>query len=160
LNQDDRIKRIEEFIRKMDDHEIEFTVNAGVKYAIDEQNALGQTKQKVTGTLSDHLSRALEMYESAKNLPDNAGYGITKEFKIGDAILWINRAETTSAVKPSDKIYSEYKKALETIKKQEQDNAELYAELRNKETENAKNLGRIQELEILLQKATWKDAPQ
>lgn len=149
---DERTKRIDEFIRKMDQHEIEFTANASVEYGIEGKNTLGQSKREITGTLSDHLSRALQSYQDTKPLEHDRISQALHFTNTSQAILWINRAETIGAVKASDSIFTKYADSVKELEKRQQDNEVLYSELRNKEAEYSELIGRYKELDEKLNK--------
>src|SRR5438105_9159529 len=107
---DDGIQRIIDFIKKIEDGDLEYTANAmAAQYAIAKDTILG-TLSKDKSRLGDELSLALSKFRSSKDSNVILGF----EF-IDECLLWINRAYATKSVKPSEGIFRKYRDATQEI---------------------------------------------
>ncbi len=134
-------KRIESFIQKIDDGDLEFTSNATLaKYGFQKEGILG-TKTTGLSTLSDELADCLATYRSGILSDD-----VISSRMLDNCLKWINHAYMSKSVKPSEGIFRKYRESQAENEKLKQDNAEIFAELQAKIAEYADLHGRYKEL--------------
>lgn len=124
MGQQESIKRIDTFIKRLDERElILIPEKCSKEFGLETKGAgfLGKPKREVIGTLGDMLSKTLAIYQQAKDSPDNS----LRTLVIDDALKWINYAYTLGAVKPSDGIYKKYEDCLDQIKKLTREKKEI-----------------------------------
>lgn len=119
-------ERVEEFIKRIHDKDLEITAEArNIYFYVSPDNrimkALGSKQGRTK--LVDKLAWAMLAYDSTKKDPLlNQTYTI-------ECLEWINRAYTWNAIKEGKGLVRKFKQAQEKIKKLEQDNADLSKQL-------------------------------